>query len=81
MEHFSPSSKNLKNPPRENFIYEKISYTLILKSFLYFLKRKLFLYFRKPPPPPPPLKKKFLYLGSNYSSSKNEKIPPLKSSL
>ena len=39
--HFSPSSKNKKIHP------EKISYTLILKKFLHFLKRKLFLYFRE----------------------------------
>ena len=40
-EHFSPSSKNKKIHP------EKISYTLILKKFLHFLKRNLFLYFRE----------------------------------
>ena len=46
---FSPSSKNIKTPPK------KISYTpgkwnfltLIFKTFQYFLKRKLFLYFRE----------------------------------
>ena len=35
---------------------EKISYILILKNLLYFLKRKLYLYFRKPK-----LRKNFLY--------------------
>ena len=37
---FSLSSKKKIHP-------EKISYTLIFKTFLYFLKRKLFLYFRE----------------------------------
>ena len=35
-------------PKREKKIHSrKISYTLVLKDFLYFLKKKLFLYFRK----------------------------------
>ena len=38
---FSPSLKNKKNPPQENFLYSNI------KNFLYFLKRYLFLLFRK----------------------------------
>ena len=40
LELFSPSAKNKK------IHYGKISYTLSLKNFLHFLKRKLSLYFR-----------------------------------
>ena len=40
--HFlSPCSKNKKNSSQENILYSNI------KNFLYFLKRKLFLYFKK----------------------------------
>ena len=42
MELLDPGSKNKKNPPRKIFLI-----TVILKNFLHFLKRKLFLYFRK----------------------------------
>ena len=44
MELSSPSSKNKK------IHSEKVSNIPILKSFLYFLKRKLFLYFRQRKP-------------------------------
>ena len=43
-----PSSKDKKNPPQENFLYSRkmeLSNSNI-KNSLYFLKRKLFLYFR-----------------------------------
>ena len=48
----SLSSKNKKNPPRENFLYfEKWNFlALILRNFLYFLKKKLFLYSEKRKP-------------------------------
>ena len=54
---FSPSSKNKKNPPSLQLL-DQISYTpekwnfltLILKNFLHFLKRKLFLCFEKRKP-------------------------------
>ena len=42
---FTPSSKNKRNPPRENFLYFRKQKSQ--KEFLYFLKRKFFLLFGK----------------------------------
>ena len=46
---FSPSSKNKKKSPRKHFfIFQEMKlFSSIFKILLYFLKRKLFLYFRK----------------------------------
>ena len=49
MELFNPSSKKV-------IILQEMETT---KNFLYSLKRKLFLYFRKRKPPPPPKKSMF----------------------
>ena len=58
MHFLSPSSKNKETHPEKNSLYfEKWNLlTLILRNSLYFLKRKLFLYFRKWKP-----HKNFLY--------------------
>ena len=88
MKLFSPSSKNKK------IHSEKVSNTLILKSFLYFLKRKLFLYFRerKPHKISQIVSKesfryisgnrnpeKMLYISGGTSQSPKTKISPKKS--
>ena len=61
MDLLGPSQKNKKNPIQKNFL---IFLTLRLKNFLYFLKRKFFLYSQKWNP---------TLFSSN---SKNKKNPP-----
>ena len=64
---FTPSSKNQRNPPRENLLYFRKRNPL--KNLLHFLKRKRFLCSRKREP-----RKKSLYFRKrNFPSSKNEK--------
>ena len=64
------------HPKKTSYIPEKWNFlTLILKNFLYFLKRKLFLYFRKWKPPKFSyifLKKCFSYISG---SGNLKKIP------
>ena len=61
MELVGPSPKNKKNPIQKTFL---IYLTLRLKNFLYFLKRKFFLYFQKS------------YRALFSPNSKNKKNPP-----
>ena len=59
-ELFNPSSKNEKNPPRENFL--SFRKPKARKNFSYFLKRKLFLYFGKLKP-----RKNFIFQETEFS--------------
>ena len=55
---------------------------LLLRNFLYSLKRKLFLYFgkRKPPPPPPPPQQFLIFQETEcyYISGSNSRSPKIK---
>ena len=75
-----PPPPKKKSPPEKNSLYFRkwIFLALILKKFLYSLKRKLFLYFLK--------RKLFLYFQKRNpalfrTSSKNKRNPPRENSL
>ena len=79
-----PKKKIKKNPPRKNSLYfwKWNCLALMLKRYLYFLKRKLFLYFPKRKLCLYFLKRKLFLIFRKWNSvlfssrTKNEKNPP-----